>query len=105
MITYSITGFDGTIREVSQEECFKIMKEQTFGAIVGCALEDWTKEAMQDDFEYDNIEEVDEKIKETIGWVLSIKNYQYRNKYKPYLIANKEQALEKLFKLLKGAMI
>lgn len=105
MITYAITGFDGTIREVSQEECFKIMEEQTFGAIVGCALENWTKRKIQSEFEYGSIEEVDEKIKETIYWVLSIKNYEYHNKYKPNLTANKTKALKKLKKLLNGGAI
>lgn len=105
MNTFAMTDFNGIVREISQDEFFKTMKEQTFGAIVGCALEGRTKKEMLCDFDYDSIEELDSKILETIYWVLSIRDYQYGNKYKPQLTAGKTKALKKLKKLLNRAVI
>ena len=82
---------------------FKVLKEQTYGAIIEMALLNEPKQKILYETSYESIKEVDEIILETIDFVNNKKNYQYGNKYKPELTTGKKQVLKKLNKLLKEA--
>ena len=99
MNTYTKIDCNDNLVEINENAFFALMKQQRYGDIVESALLKHSKKKIMFEMEYENIENLNNDILETIDFVLSVSNYQYSNKYKPELTTGKKQTLKKLNKL------